>query len=239
MNRSTSLENLCTTLGYQFQKMELLRQAMTHKSYILQPSGQSVENNERLEFLGDAVLDLIISEMLMERFPSLSEGGLSKSRASLVNENRLRKIAHKLELGDYLLMGKGEEMTGGRTKSSLLADAVEALIAAIYLDSRTNSGMVVITQIVHQLFQEHLPEHIEDFTFRDFKSELQEYVQKKIGILVTYQLISHSGPDHQKEFEMAALIENQEQGRGSGSSKKQATQMAAKQALKNLQSISD
>ena len=228
-------QELCDRLGYQFSKPELLKQALTHKSCVHDGNARSPQqNNERFEFLGDAVLDLLISELLMDRFPELSEGGLSKLRASLVNESGLRRIANSLDLGHFLLMGKGEEMTGGREKASLLADAVEALFAAIYLDSREKQGLREVTRIVHKLFSSVLPDRVEDVAVRDFKSELQEYVQKHVGVLVTYELMHQTGPDHQKEFEMAALVEQKVYGRGTGKSKKQAGQRAAQQALETL-----
>lgn len=230
-------QELCDRLGYQFRRPELLRQALTHKSYLHDGNGKGAQqNNERFEFLGDAVLDLLISEWLMDRFPDLPEGGLSKLRAALVNESGLRRIANSLELGRFLWMGKGEEMTGGRQKASLLADAVEALFAAIYLDSREVCGLQEVARIVRELFGSALPERVEDVAVRDFKSELQEYVQKYFGVLVTYELIRQTGPDHQKEFEMAALVEQKEYGRGTGKSKKQAGQRAAQQALATLTS---
>jgi ribonuclease-3 len=234
MSLNTPIKELCARLGYQFRQPDLLQQALTHKSYVQDAGARGGRNNERFEFLGDAVLDLIISEMLMERFPDLPEGGLSKLRAGLVNESGLRRIAHSLDLGQYLLMGKGEEMTGGRQKASLLADAVEALFAAVYLDSRETHGVQEVTRLARNLFGPELPDRAEDLAVRDFKSELQEYVQKHFGVLVTYELVRQTGPDHQKEFEMAALIEQKEYGRGTGKSKKQAGQMAAKQALEYI-----
>jgi ribonuclease-3 len=228
-------QELCDRLSYQFSKPELLRQALTHKSCVHDGDARSPkQNNERFEFLGDAILDLLISELLMDRFSGLSEGGLSKLRASLVNESGLYRIANSLELGRFLFMGKGEEMTGGRAKASLLADAVEALFAAIYLDSREKQGLQEVTRIVHKLFSSVLPDRMEDVVVRDFKSELQEYVQKHFGVLVTYELMHQIGPDHQKEFKMAALVEQTAYGLGTGKSKKQAGQRAAEQALETL-----
>ncbi|MGK5090644.1 ribonuclease III [Deltaproteobacteria bacterium TL4] len=223
-------EILCQKLQYQFTNGSLLQQALTHKSH----SHDKQLNNERLEFLGDAVLDLVISELLMKNFPRVSEGDLSKIRASLVNEAGLNKIAQSIDLGTFLLMGKGEELTGGRSKSSLLADAIEAIIAAIYIDSRDQKGLDSVRQVITLLFQSEIPKNLDDFSVRDYKTELQEYVQKHYRSLATYELLYECGPDHQKEFEMAVMIDGKEYGKGRGMSKKQAEQVAAQQAIERL-----
>ena len=220
------LDELLNKLGYQFENQDLLRQALTHKSHV----NEKNVNNERLEFLGDAVLDLVISELLMTQFPDLPEGGLSKIRAGLVNESGLNKIATSIDLGKHLFMGKGEEMTGGRSKSSLLADAMEALFAAIYTDSKDAYGLQKTRDVIENLFNAEIPKTLESFSSIDFKTELQEYVQKHFRLLATYELINEFGPDHQKEFEMAVVIGPHEYGRGKGMSKKQAEQAAARQA---------
>ena len=181
------------------------------------------------------MLDLLVSELLMERFPDLDEGGLSKFRASLVNEARLSRIAAHLDLGCFLRLGRGEEMTGGREKPSLLADALEAVIAALYLDSRSEGGVEKTAQVVEQLFDEELPKESSAFISRDYKSELQELAQKLLSTLCLYELVGAEGPDHEKEFEMAVLINNREYGRGKGTSKKEASQTAARTALTQLQ----
>ena len=224
-------EKLCNQLNYKFENPSILRQALTHKSFLLSENSEDSANNERFEFLGDAILDLIISEMLMENFPKLDEGGLSKFRASLVSESGLKKQAIKLNLGDCLLLGRGEEITGGRKKTSLLANTFEALMAAIYLDSRKKFGIEKISHIIRNLFLPHLPNDSEGFITRDFKSELQEYVQKMFGIASTYKLVEETGPDHEKEFTMAVIIKEKEYGRGRGASKKLASQIAAENAL--------
>ena len=159
---------LCEYIGYRFQNMELLKLALTHKSFTEFESTTGERNNEKLEFLGDAILDMAISEMLMERFPELEEGGLSKFRASLVNEDGLANIARKLELGNYLLMGKGEDLSGGREKSSLLADAMEALFAAVYLDSREKQGFAAVSKLICNLYEAELPEQADSFISRDY-----------------------------------------------------------------------
>ena len=223
--------HLCNRLDYQFENTDILRQALTHKSYLPLESEGNFGNNERIEFLGDAVLDLVISEMLMQEFPELDEGGLSKFRASLVSESGLCEQAFALELGDCLLLGRGEEMTGGRKKTSLLSDTFEAVMAAIYLDSRDKHGLSEITRVIRKLFSPHLPENAQGYITRDYKSELQEHVQKLIGLPSTYELVDETGPDHQKEFTMAVLVRGTEFGRGSGASKKLASQLAAENAL--------
>ncbi len=227
--------DLCNRLDYQFENPDILRQALTHKSYLPLESEENLGNNERIEFLGDAVLDLVTSEMLMQEFPELDEGGLSKFRASLVSESGLYKQAFALELGECLLIGRGEEMTGGREKTSLLSDTFEAVMAAIYLDSRDKHGLSEITRIIRKLFLPHLPESAQGYITRDYKSELQEHVQKLTGLPSTYELVDETGPDHQKEFTMAVFVRDKEYGRGSGASKKLASQLAAESALVRIQ----
>ena len=226
---------LCNSLDYQFENLDILHQALTHKSYMHPESNNNCGNNERIEFLGDAVLDLVISEMLMQEFPDLDEGGLSKFRASLVSESGLCKQALALELGDCLLLGRGEELTGGREKTSLLSDTFEAVMAAIYIDSREKHGLSEISRVIKKIFLPHLPENAEGYITRDYKSELQEQVQKITGLPSTYELVDEKGPDHQKEFTMAVFVKDKEYGRGSGASKKLASQLAAENALLRIQ----
>ena len=229
-------QRLCDQIDYQFRDEELLELALTHKSFTEFESKTGERNNEKLEFLGDAVLDMAISELLMERFPELDEGGLSKFRASLVNEDGLAHIARKMKLGDSLRMGKGEDLSGGREKPSLLADALEAVLAAIYLDSRKTEGFSRVSKIIYDLYHEELPEQVDSFISRDYKSELQEFVQKNLNLPANYELVNQFGPDHQKEFEMVVKVEESILGRGRGFSKKQAGQAAAQDALNRLQS---
>ncbi|HJL88568.1 MAG: ribonuclease III [SAR324 cluster bacterium] len=229
-------QRLCDQIDYQFRDEELLELALTHKSFTEFESKTGERNNEKLEFLGDAVLDMAISELLMERFPELDEGGLSKFRASLVNEDGLAHIARKMKLGDSLRMGRGEDLSGGREKPSLLADALEAVLAAIYLDSRKTEGFSRVSIIIYELYHEELPEQVDSFISRDYKSELQEFVQKNLNLPANYELVNQFGPDHQKEFEMVVKVEERILGRGRGFSKKQAGQAAAQDALNRLQS---
>ena len=228
-------KRLCDQIDYQFRDEELLELALTHKSFTEFESKTGERNNEKLEFLGDAVLDMAISELLMERFPELDEGGLSKFRASLVNEDGLAHIARKMKLGDSLRMGKGEDLSGGREKPSLLADALEAVFAAIYLDSRKTEGFSRVSKIIYDLYHEELPEQVDSFISRDYKSELQEFVQKKLNLPANYELVNQIGPDHQKEFEMVVKVEEHILGKGRGFSKKQAGQAAAQDALNRMQ----
>lgn len=223
-------------LQYQFEQDSLLLEAMTHKSYANEHRRKKIKDNEKLEFLGDAVLDLIVSEMLMQRFPLMKEGELSKARAKLVSEAGLSRIAKQIQLGNYLRIGKGEEINGGREKSSLLADALEATVAAIYLDSCQQHSIEKTKEIVYNLFSQEIDSVLESVQFNDYKTELQEYVQKHFQSLSEYRLLGEEGPDHEKIFEMGILINGILQGTGKGTSKKQAEQVAAKSVLEHFTS---
>jgi ribonuclease-3 len=223
--RRELLADLERLLDYYFQRLELLNQALTHKSYVHEQR-EPAQHNERLEFLGDAVLGLVISDYCYGRFAQLAEGELSKIRASLVNEGNLARIARRLNLGMYLLVGRGEELTGGRTKTSLLADTLEALLAAIYLDGSFNA----VYQVVLRCFQDDL-KNIFDEGHKDYKSELQEYTQEKFGCVPMYAVVRERGPDHEKVFEVELTVRGQIQGLGAGKSKKEAEQAAARKVL--------
>ena len=226
------LSKLEKIINYKFNDINLLNQALTHKSFAHE---NIIKDNERLEFLGDAVLQFIISDYLMEHYPNFSEGMLSKFRAVLVSETRLNVIARKINLGIYLNIGKGEEVTGGRDKSSILADTLEALLAAIYLDSKERAGNREILRVIIQLFSAEILNAETTFTNIDHKTDLQEYVQKnRLGEL-KYQIIDEFGPDHQKEFITALLINDQIVGTGRGRSKKISEQNAAIDSLKKMQ----
>jgi ribonuclease-3 len=226
--RKEQLGELQQALGYRFDCSELLNQALTHKSFVHEQR-EPVQHNERLEFLGDAVLGLVISEYCYKKFPDLAEGELSKLRASLVNDGNLARIARRLELGSYLLVGRGEEITGGRAKVSLLAATFEAVLAAIYLDSSLDD----VSQVILQCFEEDLHTVLQE-GYRDFKSELQEYTQEKFGCVPTYAVVRECGPDHEKMFEVELAIRHQFQGLGAGKSKKEAEQDAARKVLAAL-----
>lgn len=217
-------------LSYSFKAPERLRQAVTHKSYLNESKDKTVADNERFEFLGDAVLDLIISEALIDRFPRAPEGDLSKMKARVVSEGTLARIAKEIGLGRYLYLGKGEERTLGREKSSLLADATEAVIAAIYLDG----GLPAAREVVMREFEPFLQDLIRPEVTVDYKTELQELCQKEFESLPAYQVIRESGPDHQKRFEVELRIRNASYAVAEGKSKKEAEQRAAQIALDRL-----
>lgn len=215
------LQILQEQLGYQFKKKELLIEALTHKSY------KQPYNNERLEFLGDAVLDLIVGEYLYKKFTHFEEGNLSKMRASLVNEGGFTRLAIYLNLGEYIYLSNAEENNSGRTKSSLLSNAFEALMGAIYLET----GLDTVRRITIDLLEKVHPDISLDSLFKDYKTSLQELTQAHYGITPDYQLVAAHGPDHKKEFEIAAFIDGKRYASAIGKSKKQAQQEAAKIAL--------
>lgn len=218
------LKKLEQGIGYTFRDGKYLETAVTHSSFANE-RGKGHIKNERLEFLGDAVLSIIVSDYLFNRF-HLAEGDLTKLRASLVCEKSLCGFARKIELGHYLLLGKGEEMTGGAERPSILADAFEAVIAAIYLDGgMEQAGAFVLPFVTAQLDGER------DQPFHDYKTLLQEIVQQNPEESVTYVLADESGPDHDKRFEVEVHLNSNVIGRGVGRSKKAAEQMAAKEAL--------
>lgn len=220
--RKARLAALEQALSYSFTNVELLNQALTHKSYVHEQR-EPVQHNERLEFLGDAVLGLVISDYCYAEFAKLPEGELSKLRASLVNESNLARVARRLALGSYLLVGRGEELTGGRAKASLLADTLEAVLAAIYLDSSLQDAY----QVVLRCFGTELSTALSE-GHKDYKSELQEYTQEKFGCVPTYTVVREHGPDHDKVFEVELAIRGRLQGFGTGKSKKEAEQTAAR-----------
>ncbi|MDP3119567.1 MAG: ribonuclease III [Sulfuricurvum sp.] len=215
------LQTLQKQLGYQFKNKELLIEALTHKSY------KQPYNNERLEFLGDAVLDLIVGEYLYKKFTHFEEGNLSKMRASLVNEGGFTRLAIYLNLGEYIYLSNAEENNSGRTKSSLLSNAFEALMGAIYLEV----GLDTVRTITIDLLEKVHPDISLDSLFKDYKTSLQELTQAHYGITPDYQLVAAHGPDHKKEFEIAAFIDGKKYASAVGKSKKQAQQEAAKIAL--------
>ncbi|MBQ8820546.1 ribonuclease III [Campylobacter sp.] len=221
------LKQIQKLLKYEFKNINLLKEAITHKSI------KSSINNERLEFLGDAVLDLIVGEYLYHKFSTQSEGDLSKLRASLVNEDSLAKIAKELKLGEFLYLSPAEENNGGRDKQSLISDALEALMGAIYLESGLNSVKVIFIDLLEKNF----PDINLNSLTKDYKTALQEITQAQIGTAPKYELISSSGPDHKKSFEMAVLLNGKEIARATGNSKKAAEQACALKALEMLKNI--
>ena len=230
MNRADlkKLDPLQVQLQYVFQDLDLLIQALTHRSYAHEHGDPGTVHNERLEFLGDTVLGLVLSHLLYQKFPDLSEGELSKLRAGLVNEPQLKQLALGLKLGKYLRLGRGEEVTGGRKKSSLLADALEALLGAIYLEG----GYEQASRLIRDLYRPHLEagETVSGPAL-DSKTDLQEYCQGCLKITPAYEVIREEGPAHQKVFYVKVRIGNQIIGQGKGHSKKTAEQQAAERAL--------
>lgn len=216
-----NISSLEKSLGYTFKDKKLIIEALTHKSY------KQPYDNERLEFLGDAVLDLVVGEYLYFKFDRSDEGKLSKIRASLVNETGFDKLARSLKLGDYILLSNAEENNGGREKPSLLSNAFEAIMGAIYLES----GLLVVKEIAIGLIEKNHKDISLDSLFRDFKTTLQELTQARFGVTPEYKVVASRGPDHKKEFEVAVCIDDVEYSRAIGKSKKIAQQEAAKIAV--------
>jgi ribonuclease-3 len=219
--------DLSRELGYEFKDPELLVEAFRHSSYANESEDRTLNDNERLEFLGDAVLDLAVSDILMNLFQDAKEGDLSKCRAAVVNEKGLFELARELRLGDYLLLGKGEELSGGREKPSILANTLEALLGAIYLDA----GFSAAKEIIHRLFLPFL-ERIDMQGFNhDYKSLVQEHTQEKFKARPEYALVSESGPAHDRTFRVAIYLQGRLLAEGEGRSKKEAEQKAAREAF--------
>lgn len=226
-------------LGYHFRRPELLERALTHSSLLPELRGENAllssapeQNNERLEFLGDSVLQLLASEHLLKAFPGWSEGQLSKSRARIVNAYSLQNASRRLGLGEHLRLGRGEEKTGGREKPAILADAFEAVIAAVYLDAGLEAARDVLERV---LFAHALEERGERIADSDRKSALQEFLQGRGQPPAQYRLKGESGPDHQKIFQVEVWINGDRLARGEGSTKKEAEQRAAQSALALLE----
>lgn len=230
MDNMKRFEKLHEKLGYRFRDPQLLARAFCHSSYVNEQFDPGLKDNERLEFLGDAVLDLAISHILMLRFKDATEGELSKFRAQVVDEAGLHQVATSLGLGDYLLLGRGEEQGGGREKSSILADATEALIGAMYLDG----GFDRTLETVERLFSSLLERVGTGELIHDFKSLLQELSQERCKSLPRYRLIKESGPAHDRYFQVDLSLRGEVLARGEGKSKKEAEQDAARQALFRL-----
>lgn len=222
-----NLNRLFEILDYTFRQTALLEEAFRHSSYVNELGNPNIRDNERLEFLGDAVLDLAISHILMDYFKNAKEGDLSKFRAAVVNEKGLCQIAYDLDLGKYLLLGKGEEFTHGREKPSILANTVEALLGAIYLDA----GFTRTKEVIYRLFFPLIEQIDSGNANDDYKSLLQEYTQIIYKTRPEYQLIHESGPAHDKTFRVVVNLTGTTIARGEGKSKKEAEQQAAKEAF--------
>lgn len=223
------MEAIERKLNYTFRDKLLLVNALTHSSYANENRGHSCESNERLEFLGDSVLGFVVADALYRRESELPEGRMTRVRAQLVCEDSLRRVATELGLGSYIRLGRGEEHTGGRNRASILADAVEALIAAMFLDG----GLEVARAFIERNILSALDKG-DWLAFGDGKTELQELVQRKSGQTLSYELVSESGPDHNKTFRMRVLLNGEPIGSGVGRTKKEAEQSAARAALKEL-----
>ncbi len=218
-------------LGYEFQDRRLLENALTHSSCANESRGR-LSSNERLEFLGDSILGMVVAEHLYRNHPDLPEGDLTRTRAALVCEESLVEVAKELSLGEYLHLGKGEEAGGGRQRPSIQADAVEAVLAAVYLDGGIGSARKIIQRYI-------LCREIEGLTRpRDYKTALQELVQRESGQVLKYRLTGSEGPDHDKRFFVEVDLNGTPIGSGKGHSKKEAEQMAAKSAIQHLQTLS-
>lgn len=222
-----ALKEFQEIIGYKFTNEKLLKNALTHSSYANENRERRIVFNERLEFLGDSVLSLVVSRYIYENFPGLPEGKLTKMRAAVVCERSLWECASNIELGKYIILGHGEECTGGRTRMSILSDAFEAIIAAIYLDSNLE---VVREWILGQLY-ETIMDASRGKMFKDYKTEFQEKMQKRGEVKITYEVVSESGPDHDKNFVVNLFLNGKLMGNGEGQSKKKAEQNAAQNAL--------
>ena len=222
------IKDLETAIGYRFENITLLQNALTHSSYANERWHNSLLSNERLEFLGDSVLGMLVAEYLYHTFPDRPEGELTRMRADMVCEQTLAAVANRIGLGEHLLLGHGEERLGGRSRESILADAVESVIAACFLDG----GLDAAKQFVRQFILVEVP--VKKLNNVDYKTSLQELVQQKKNQVLSYALVGQSGPDHDKQFDVEVSLNGTVVGSGSGRSKKRAEQMAAKSAMERL-----
>ena len=225
------MQELEKKLNYTFRNPELLHEALSHSSYANEHRSAGRRSNERLEFLGDSVLGFVTAEFLFVQHPDLPEGDLTRIRAALVCEQRLYEVARKLDLGAYLKLGRGEEAGGGRQRSSILADATEAVFAAVYLDG----GIGAASALIHRVLLDAEKEEVVEERRRDYKTALQELVQRQADQVLSYRMIGEEGPDHDKTFRAQVLLNDQPVGTGSGHSKKEAEQSAAKDALSRME----
>lgn len=228
--RKEKLSELEQKINYKFTKIYLLDRAMTHSSYANQYNLPYIEHNERMEFLGDSVLELVVSEYIFKKYRSKPEGKLTKVRANIVCEASLYERAKEIDLGEYLKLGRGEEVTGGRERTSILADAYEALIAAIYIDG----GLESAREFIIPQFVDAIETVVKKENFKDYKSSLQEHVQKNPSSSIRYEIVREEGPDHNKVFFANVWVNNSLSGKGRGKSKKEAEQEAARSALSSL-----
>ena len=222
--RNSNLEEFFECLGYKFRDINLITEALTHKSYTRE------YNNERLEFLGDAVLDLVVGEFLYHKFQDSEEGTLSKLRAALVNESSFTKLANEIRLGEFIYISPAEEHNNGRHKSSILSNAFEAVMGAMYLEAGLEKVREISLNLILKVYKDINPEKL----LKDYKTTLQEITQAHFGCTPDYRLLSSTGPDHKKEFEIGVFINDKLYSKAKGHSKKVAQQNAAKDAIKEL-----
>ena len=222
------IKDLETAIGYRFRNISLLQNALTHSSYANERWHNSLLSNERLEFLGDSVLGMLVADYLYRTFPNRPEGELTRMRADMVCEQTLAAVAEKIGLGQHLMLGHGEEQGGGRNRNSILADAMESVIAACFLDG----GLDAALHVVQQFILVEVP--VTKLHNADYKTQLQELVQQKKNQILSYSLVGQSGPDHDKKFDVEVMLNGNVVGSGSGSSKKRAEQDAARAAIENL-----
>jgi len=229
LKKAQEFREFQANIGITFKNEKLLYQAFTHSSYVNEHRKKPYEDNERLEFLGDAVLELTISQYLYEMYPTMSEGDLTKLRAAIVCEPSLVSFANELSFGKLVLLGKGEELTGGRKRPALLADVFEAFIGALYLDQGLSAVVKFLEKIVYPKISEGAFSHV-----MDFKSKLQEFIQRDGKGVLEYQILEEKGPAHNREFVATVSLNGEVLGTGTGRSKKEAEQHAAEQALQTL-----
>ena len=222
------IKDLETAIGYRFKIITLLQNALPHSSYANERWHDSLMSNERLEFLGDSILGMVVAEFLYRNYPDRPEGELTRMRADMVCETALNRVAEEIHLGEHLLLGHGEEHGGGRKRVSILADAVESVIAASFLDG----GMEPARSFIQRFVLTHVPEKKLQHT--DYKTALQELIQQKKNQVITYELVGQSGPDHDKHFSVQVLLNGKPIGTGAGTSKKRAEQDAARDALSKI-----
>ncbi len=237
MNRDiTKLEDLEASLNYKFKNRDLLKKALTHSSYANENKMNSIDNNERLEFLGDSIINLIVSQYLYKKYPKYPEGNLTRIRAMVVCESSLAYAARRVNLGRYILLGRGEDITGGRDRDSILADTIEAVTGAIYIDS----DFEVTNKVLLSSFKENIRYAVKKGNlFVDYKTELQERLQKDKDVTIEYRVYREKGPDHDKVFFVKVMMNKNTIGKGMGKNKKEAEQMAAKDALAKMEDKDD
>ncbi len=227
---SKNLKTLEEAIGYSFKERSLLIEALTHSSYANEHQKEGVSDNERLEFLGDAVLGLVVVDSLYSASERLPESDMARLKAFLVSKNVLSNIARKLGIGEYLRLGKGEERTGGKNKDNILADAMEAVLGAIYIDG----GFKEAKRVINRLFQERITEAVQTKEAYDYKTALQELTQNRFGVLPEYEIVREEGKEHEKTYAVEVFIKGEKMGEGTGRSKKEAQMMAAKMAIEQL-----